>query len=125
MSITADVVISGGAGGVLRFLVDAAVGGAVKRSFPLGTLVVNISATLLMGLATGFTFGLSDHALAAIGGYSTFSTWMLETQRLEEERQLGDATANIALSLILGLTAALLGQWVAATMLGHPIGERL
>jgi CrcB protein len=125
MSMTADVVISGGAGGVLRFLVDASVGRAVKRSFPLGTLVVNISASLLMGLATGFTFGLSDHALAAIGGYSTFSTWMLETQRLEEERQLREAIANIVVSVILGLTAALLGQWIAATMLGHPIGERL
>lgn len=125
MSVTAGVLISGGVGGVLRFVVDAAVGHRVQRPFPFGTLVVNISAAALMGLATGITFGLSDHALAAIGGYSTFSTWMLETQRLEEERQRGSAIANIAVSLALGLAAALLGQWLAANTFGHPIGGQL
>ncbi|UQX09752.1 fluoride efflux transporter CrcB [Candidatus Mycobacterium methanotrophicum] len=125
MTIPIGVLIAGGVGGMLRFLVDAAVGHRVKRSFPFGTLTVNTSASVLMGLVTGFSFGLSDHALAAIGGYSTFSTWMLETQRLEEERQLGTALANIVVSMVLGLAAALLGQWIAATVLGHPIGERL
>lgn len=125
MSITAAVLLSGGAGGVLRFVVDASVARRVHRSFPMGTLVVNVSASLLMGLVTGFTFGFSDHALAAIGGYSTFSTWMLETQRLEEEREPRGAIANIAVSMILGLAAALLGQWIAAMVLGRPIGERL
>jgi CrcB protein len=125
MAITLGVLISGGAGGVLRYLVDGAVGRRANRSFPFGTLAVNISASMLMGLVTGFSFGLSDHALAAIGGYSTFSTWMLETQRLQEERQLRDAVANIVVSMILGLIGALLGQWIAAATLGHPIGERL
>ncbi|WP_343577134.1 fluoride efflux transporter CrcB [Mycobacterium sp.] len=125
VAITLAVLIAGGAGGVLRFLVDGAVGRRVKRSFPFGTLAVNVSASMLMGLVTGFSFGLSDHALAAIGGYSTFSTWMLETQRLQEERQIGDAIANIAISLFLGLIGALLGQWIAAITFGHPIGETL
>lgn len=125
MGISIGVLISGGVGGVLRFLVDAAVGRRLKQSFPLGTLTVNTTAAVLMGLVTGFSFGLSDHVLAAIGGYSTFSTWMLETQRLEEERQLGYSLANIVVSMVLGLAAALLGQWIAATVLGHPIGERL
>ncbi len=125
MSISLGVLVFGGVGGVLRFLVDSAVGRRVRRSFPFGTLTVNTSAAALMGLFSGFSFGLSDHALAAIGGYSTFSTWMLETQRLEEERQLGPAVANIVVSMLLGLAAALLGQWIAATVLGHPIGERL
>jgi len=125
MSMSLGVLISGGAGGVLRFLVDGAVGRRVKRAFPYGTLVVNVSASILMGLVTGFSFGLSDQALAAIGGYSTFSTWMLETQRLQEERQLRDAVTNVVVSMILGLMGALLGQWIAAAALGHPIGERL
>jgi len=123
--IEIDVLMSGGVGGVLRYLVDGAVGRRANRAFPFGTLVVNITASMLMGLVTGFSFGLSDHALAAIGGYSTFSTWMLETQRLQEERQLRDAVANIVVSMILGLIGALLGQWIAAVTLGHPIGERL
>jgi CrcB protein len=125
MAITVGVLISGGAGGVLRFLVDGAVGRRVKRSFPFGTLAVNVSASMLMGLVTGLSFGLSDHALAAIGGYSTFSTWMLETQRLEEEHQLRDSVANIVVSMLLGVIGALLGQWIAAATLGQPIGERL
>jgi CrcB protein len=124
-SVTAGVLISGGAGGALRFLVDGAVSRRAGRSFPLGTLAVNISASVLMGLMTGLSFGLSDPAVAAISGYSTFSTWMLETQRLAEERQPRDAVANIAVSMLLGLLGALLGQWIAATTLGHPIGEKL
>lgn len=125
MVIAIDVLLAGGAGGVMRFLVDGWVGRRVQRSFPFGTLTVNVTAAALMGLATGFSFGLSDHALAAIGGYSTFSTWMLETQRLGEERQPGGAITNIAISMVLGLAAALLGQWIAAAILGHPIGDRL
>lgn len=125
MMISLAVLISGGAGGVLRFVVDGAVGRRVARSFPFGTFTVNITAAALMGLVTGLSFGLSDHALAAIGGYSTFSTWMLETERLGEERQFGNAVANIIASALLGLAAALLGQWVAAMGLGHPIGEQL
>ena len=50
---------------------------------------------------------------AFVGAYTTFSTWMLETQRLSEERQLRTAYANIAVSVVLGLAAALLGQWIA------------
>jgi fluoride exporter len=125
MNVSVGVLLSGGAGGVLRFVVDAAVGRRVKLSFPFGTLAVNVSAAVLMGLVTGFAFGLSAHALAAIGGYSTFSTWMLETQRLEEERQRGYAVTNIVVSVVLGLAAALLGQWIAAATVGDQIGERL
>lgn len=125
MAVTVGVLLCGGAGGVLRFVVDGAVGRRVKRSFPFGTLAVNISASILMGLVSGISFGLSDHALAAIGGYSTFSTWMLETQRLEEERQLRDAVINVTISMVLGLLGALLGQWIVATAWGHPIGDRL
>jgi CrcB protein len=46
---------------------------------------------------------------AFVGSYTTFSTWMLETQRLGEERQLRPAVANIVVSLVLGLAAAGLG----------------
>ncbi len=49
---------------------------------------------------------------AFVGSYTTFSTWMLETQRLGEERQLWPAVANIVVSVVLGLAAAWLGQWI-------------
>jgi fluoride exporter len=50
---------------------------------------------------------------AFVGAYTTFSTWMLETQRLGEERQTWAAAANIVVSVVLGIAAAFLGQWVA------------
>jgi CrcB protein len=49
---------------------------------------------------------------AAVGSYTTFSTWMLETERLAEERQRRRAVANIVVSLVLGVAAAALGRLV-------------
>ena len=49
---------------------------------------------------------------AAVGSYTTFSTWMLETQRLTEERQHGKALVNIVLSLAAGIAAAALGRLI-------------
>ncbi|ORV18112.1 fluoride efflux transporter CrcB [Mycobacterium celatum] len=110
------VLLAGGIGSVLRFVVDGAVGRRAARSFPFGTLTVNISGAALLGLVGGLA--LSRHAAlladtAFIGSYTTFSTWMLETQRLGEERQVWFAVANIVVSMVLGMAAALLGQWVA------------
>jgi fluoride exporter len=53
---------------------------------------------------------------AFVGSYTTFSTWMLETQRLGEERQVRYAVANLVASIVLGIAAALLGQWIAGRL---------
>jgi CrcB protein len=115
------VVLIGGAASVLRFLADGLVGSAAGRDFPLGTLAVNISGAILLGLITGLALG-HDQALlagtAAVGSYTTFSTWMLETQRLAEERQTGKAAANIIVSLVLGVAAAALGHWIGSRLIG-------
>ena len=110
------VMAIGGFGSVARFLVDRAVARRMARSFPFGTLAVNISGAALLGFLGGLSLGRDAALLAGtafVGAYTTFSTWMLETQRLAEERQLRPAVANIVVSVILGLVAALLGQWVA------------
>ena len=49
---------------------------------------------------------------AAVGSYTTFSTWMLKTRLLAEERQRRVAATNIDARMILGLSAALLGQTI-------------
>ena len=48
---------------------------------------------------------------AAVGSYTTFSTWMFETERLTEERQHGKAVVNVAASLVAGVSAAALGRY--------------
>ena len=107
------VVLIGGAGSVLRFLADGAVASTAGRDFPLGTLAVNVSGAVILGLLTGLALGHDEALLAgtaAVGSYTTFSTWMLETQRLTEERQHSKAAVNVAVSLAAGVAAAALGQ---------------
>src|ERR1700761_412291 len=105
------VVIIGGAGSVLRFLVDRAVASRAGKDFPFGTLAINLSGALILGFLTGLVLG-EDQALlagtAAVGSYTTFSTWMFETERLAEERELGRATANVVVSLGLGVAGGAL-----------------
>jgi fluoride exporter len=119
LAIWAGVVVIGGFGAVLRFLVDHAVASRIARSFPYGTLVVNLSGALILGLLSGLALTETAALLAGtafIGSYTTFSTWMLETQRLAEERQVWPAAANIVVSLVLGVAAALFGHWIAGTI---------
>lgn len=113
------VVLIGGAGSVARFLADGLVGSAAGRGFPFGTFAINVSGAMILGLLTGLALGHTQALLAgtaAVGSYTTFSTWMLETQRLTEERQHRTAAANVIASLALGIA----GAW-----LGHALGARL
>jgi fluoride exporter len=107
------VALIGGAGSVVRFLADGMAGSAAGRDFPVGTLAVNLSGAMILGLLTGLALG-HDQALlagtAAVGSYTTFSTWMLESHRLAEEGEDGMAVANLALSLGVGLGAVALGR---------------
>ena len=119
MIVWVGVLLAGGAGAVVRFLVDGAVARRAARSFPYGTLAVNISGATLLGFLG--SLALSRHAAlladtAFVGSYTTFSTWMLETQRLGEERQVRYAVANLVASIVLGIAAALLGQWIAGQL---------
>lgn len=119
IAVWAGVVLLGGAGAVLRFLIDRAIARRVARPFPFGTLTVNLSGAVLLGLLAGLTLSYHVSLLAGtafVGSYTTFSTWMLETQRLAEERQLWPAAANIVVSVILGVAAAMAGQWIAGQL---------
>ena len=113
------VMLIGGAGSVVRFLADGLVASAADRNFPLGTLAVNVSGAVILGLITGLALGHEQALLAgtaAVGSYTTFSTWMLETQRLTEERQYRTAAANVIVSLALGIAAAALGRFLGAQL---------
>jgi fluoride exporter len=115
MLVWVGVGLIGGAGSVARFLADSVVASAAGRDFPLGTFAVNVSGAVILGLITGLALG-HDQALlagtAAVGSYTTFSTWMLETQRLVEERQHAKAAVNVIASLAAGVAAAALGRLI-------------
>jgi CrcB protein len=119
----AAVVVIGGAGSVIRFLADGVVAAASGRDFPLGTMAVNVSGAVILGLISGLALG-HDQALlagtAAVGSYTTFSTWMLETQRLTEERQHRKAAVNVIASLAAGVAAAALGRLIGQLIGLHP-----
>jgi CrcB protein len=107
----------GGAGAIARFLLDGAIGARTGRPFPFGTLVINLSGAFLLGLLTGLD--LAPDALlitgtATIGSYTTFSTWMLESQRLTEDGDARGAAVNLLVSLVLGVAMAALGRTIGA-----------
>jgi CrcB protein len=105
----------GAGGALLRFFVDGVIARRTGRDFPLGTLIVNTSGAGVLGLLVGLGVGgdrLVLEGTATIGSYTTFSTWMFETQRLVEEGELAGAAANAMVSLGVGLAAAALGRLI-------------
>jgi fluoride exporter len=103
----------GGIGALFRFFLDGLIAARVGRDFPLGTFVINISGATILGFLVGLGF-TGDRLLlagtATLGSYTTFSTWMFESQRLVEDGELAIAGANILVSLVVGLGAAALGR---------------
>lgn len=109
------VSLAGGIGAALRFVVDGAVRGRAPASFPYGTLIVNLSGSLVLGLLAGLTLGRvlpPEWQLVVgtglLGGYTTFSTASVETVRLVEERRWAAALMN-GLGMLLG---CVLAAWV-------------
>ena len=102
--------VLGGAGAVGRFLLDGSIAGT---TFPYGTLVVNLLGAFVLGALTGAALSSDELRLAGtglIGSFTTFSTWMLETQRLAEDGEDAPAALNLVVSLVAGLAVAALGR---------------
>jgi len=109
----------GGVGAVGRFLLDRAVASRIRASFPLGTLAVNLSGALALGVLVGATSdedALRLLATGLLGAYTTFSTWAFESHRLAEDGEPGLAGANFVLSLILGISLAWVGMRVGGAL---------
>lgn len=112
----AGLMIAGAAGAVLRYLVDRYVQGKVASDFPYGTLVINVTGSLVLGFLTGSAL---HHGLSAtwvtvlgtglIGAYTTFSTFTYDSFRLLGSDGLATALTNILVSVVAGLGAAVAG----------------
>lgn len=107
-------------GAVARYVVDRMVTDAVRRDFPWGTVVINLSGSFALGLLTGFGLyhGFPSDARLVLGtgfcgGYTTFSTFTFETVRLIETGRVGAAARNVAVSTGGGLLLAAAGLALA------------
>jgi CrcB protein len=114
----------GGLMAIARFVVDSTVATRASvrwlgEDFPLGTLAVNLSGAVVLGVLAGAALHGSAYSIVAgggIGSYTTFSTWMLESHRAGEGGDARVLWANIALSLIAGLAAVALGHWIGGLL---------
>jgi fluoride exporter len=111
------VALLGGVGANARFLVHTLVAARTSGSFPLPVLVINVSGSLLLGLLNGLA--IEGNALilagtATLGAYTTFSTWMLETEQLSRDGRRAAAALNVLVSLALGIGAVAIGRLIGS-----------
>ena len=113
------VALLGGVGAVARFALDGAIGSRAGRSFPYGTLAVNLSGAFALGLLLGATGSADVRELLGtglIGSFTTFSTWVFESHRLAEDHEGRPALANLLISLVLGVALAALGRAIGGAL---------
>ena len=113
LGVWVGVGLIGGCGALARFGLTLLVADRFHPHLPLGTLAVNLSGSFLLGLLAGAAVDGDARLLLGLGGigaYTTFSTWMLETQRIDEAGLRRIAVINIVLSVALGLAAVALGR---------------
>jgi CrcB protein len=111
------VFIGAGIGGVLRHGVNVGATRLFGFGFPYGTLIVNLVGSFVMGLFAGyFAFrpGISQHVrllltTGLLGGFTTFSTFSLDTALLIERHALGLAVGYVVGSVAAGISALFLG----------------
>ena len=125
MSFTTTIAVGllGGGGALARFLLDGTIAGRLGRDFPYGTLAVNLSGALLLGVVTGAVSGDETTRLLGtgfLGAYTTFSTWALESHRLAEEGEARLGALNFLVSLGLGIAAA----WIGTEARGRLVNRR-
>jgi CrcB protein len=119
------IMLMGGVGSVARYLVGGWVQRSTGKLFPLGTLVVNVVGCLLIGiLAAAFGARLirEEHRMALmvgfLGGFTTFSSFGLETFNLLNDGEIGWAVLNIGASVVAGLIAVWIGYRVTVHFVG-------
>ena len=117
------IALGGAVGSVARYLMGRAVQGALHLEFPIGTFAVNVLGCLLIGvLAKFFMHSQTELPLRATlmigfcGGFTTFSTFSLDTLGLIQGGEWGKAAVYVALSALV---------CVCATAAGFALGPSL
>jgi CrcB protein len=119
--IVLGVAFAGAVGAVARYVVDITVSDRARTNLPLGTLVINVSGSFVLGILTGLAL---YHRFASTpkivlgtgfcGGFTTFSTFAWESIALVEARHARVAITNVAASLVLPAAAAAIGLAITA-----------
>ena len=127
------VAIGGAIGSVARFWVGNAMAVAVGAAFPWGTLLINVLGSFVISFFGGLTgmghrFALPNEArifvtVGLCGGFTTFSSFSLQTVELARTGQPGRAALYVALSVIVCLVACAFGVW-AASAINQSVGAR-
>lgn len=115
------VVVAGGLGAGVRFVVDGLIRSRVRTAFPWATTIINVSGSFALGLVIGATLSnLLPPEFAVVlgtgflGGYTTFSTASYETVQLIRQRRFAASLVSGVLMLVFSLVAASLGLWLGS-----------
>jgi len=121
------VAIGGAVGSVARYALGGAVSERFGSSFPIGTLVVNVLGSFIIGVLAALTipegkmssetraFTVQFLMVGICGGFTTFSSFSRETLALIQDRQWLYAGGNILLSVVLCMIAVWLGYLLGST----------
>jgi fluoride exporter len=120
VSLGLAVALLAGVGAVARYVLDSVVQRHHRSTFPLGTMVININGSFVLGLITGLAThqGLGSRTALIVGigfcgGFTTFSTWMWESLVLTRANAVRAAAVNMFGTIALGLVAAAAGLGLA------------
>lgn len=112
--------LAGGAGAVLRLILDGVVRARLETAFPAGTVAINTSGSFVLGLVAGLvSFHAAPGTLSLVvgtgfcGGYTTFSTASFESVRLLQQGRARLGALNLVASVGGSLGAAALGLLLA------------
>jgi CrcB protein len=123
ITTTILVALAGAVGAVARFVLDGVIRHRTQGAFPIGTMIINWSGSLLLGFLAGLVTAGVPSAVQVVlgtgflGGYTTFSTASVETVRLIQEHRWPAAVGNALGTIVLATILALLG-FLAGTALG-------
>jgi CrcB protein len=115
------IALGAAVGAPLRYLTDRAVQARLGSSFPWGTLTVNVTGSLLLGVLAGLPVGPAVGALLGVGfcgALTTYSTFGYETLRLARRGRRLLALANVLAGVAAGLAAATAGFALARALTG-------
>ena len=126
MKLYAAVIIGGAIGSALRYAMSTWIAEATHSTFPWGTLAVNVLGSLVIGFFTGLTgpdgpllvspVGRAFVTIGIVGGFTTFSSFSLQTMLLLQGGQWIAATGNILSSVVLCLVATAVGIALASIL---------